>query len=74
MLQRPLAVVQVDAEERAGVGEHRDRLVVEVRAVLDGPGARPDRPLGALGAVGVDRDERVVPGRLLDRGAQLGLD
>ncbi len=73
MLERPFPVVQVDAEERAGVGEHRDRLVVEVRAVLDRARAGPDRPLRAFGAVRVDGDERVVPGGLLDRGAQLGL-
>ena len=41
--------------------------------MLDGPRAGPDRPLRALGAMGVDSDEGVVVGRLLDGGPELVL-
>ena len=44
-LERPLAVEQVDAEVGPAVGQHRDRVPVEQRAVLDGARTGPDRPL-----------------------------
>ena len=41
--------------------------------MLHGAGPGPDRPLRALGAVGVDGDEPAVVRRLLDRGPDLVL-
>ena len=67
LLGDPVPVPDVGDQVGAARGEHRDRLVVHQRPVLDRADAGPDRPLDALGAVRVRRDVRPVEGRLVDR-------
>ena len=68
-LFRVVAVVDVGDQPGAVLDHERDALVVEVRAVLDGPHAGANRVLDALGAVGVGSDERAALRRFLDRRA-----